>query len=189
MKDIRAILSEHEIPEEAREAIAKEVRANYKTVADWQKKADRIAELEEANAAFAEKVRALEGAGADVEALRQQVADMQAREAERERAEAEQADRERFDAAFQEAVGGREFVNGIVRDHVFQQVYGMCRQDAATSAKDALESVTAGIENAWANPQRDVRKMPSQRDVSAREAESHAVDSFLTSLFGPGKEN
>lgn len=184
MKDIRAILNDHEIPEETREAIAKEVRANYKTIADWQKKADRIAELEEANAALTEKAAALKDGSDEAEALRQQVAELQAAEAKRQ-ADAEEADRrETFRKSFEDALGERKFANGIVADAVFTAAYDRCRAEAGLDVAKAIEEAVNGADGVWVNPQRDPEKMPNPADVSSRQQRTHDEESFLTALFG-----
>lgn len=184
MKDIKAILNDYEIPEEAREAIAKEVRANYKTVADWQKKADRIAELEEANAALTEKAAALKDGSDEAEALRQQVADLRAAEAER-KAEAEAAaQRDAFKKSFDEALGGRRFANEIVAEAVFTRAYERCKSAPGFDVKEAIDEAAGGADGIWVNPQRDPAKMPTQADVSSGETRTHEENAFLAALFG-----
>lgn len=185
MKDIRAILNDYELTDEQREAIAKEVRANYKTIADWQKKADRIAELEEANAAFAEKVKALEADGEQAEALRKQVADYEAAEAARI-AEAEKAKAEAdFRKSFEEAVGANKFANAIVEKAVFDATFAACTANPGKGAKEALDEAIKGADGIWLNPQRDPAKMPTQSQVASTAQRTHAQDAFLTQLFGP----
>lgn len=185
LKDIRSILNDYEIPEEVREAIAKEVRANYKTIADWQKKADRIAELEEANASLTEKVTALKDGNEEADALRKQVKDYQDAEAQRI-AEAQEADRrESFRKSFEEALGERKFANGIVEKAVFDAAYADCTANAGRSAKDAIEAATKDAEGIWVNPQRDPHKMPNPDDVSSKPKRTQAQDTFLSQLFGP----
>lgn len=189
MKDIRSILNDYEIPEEVREAIAKEVRANYKTIADWQKKADRIAELEEANASLTEKVTALKDGSEEADALRKQVADYQAAEAKRAADAAEADRRESFRKSFEEALGERKFANGIVEKAVFDAAYADCTANAGRSAKDAIDAATKDAEGVWVNPQRDPAKMPTQSIISGGEQRTHEEKSFLEALFGPAKDN
>lgn len=185
MKDIRSILNDYEIPEETREAIAKEVRANYKTIADWQKKADRIAELEEANAAFAEKANALDGKDAENAALKDEIAKWEAKEAERIEGEKRAKAEADFRKSFEEALGERKFANGIVEKAVFDAAYADCTANAGRSAKDAIEAATKDAEGIWVNPQRDPHKMPNPDDVSSKPKRTQAQDTFLSQLFGP----
>lgn len=185
MKDIRAILNDYDLTDETREAIAKEVRANYKTIADWQKKADRIAEMEEANAAFAQKVKALEADGEQAEALRKQVADYEAAEAARV-AEAERAKAEAdFRKSFEEAVGNRKFANDMIAEAVFRKAYDRCKAETGFDVGKALEEAVKDADGIWVNPQRDPSKMPTQSQVASTAQRTHAQDAFLTQLFGP----
>lgn len=186
MKDIRAILNDYDLTDEQREAIAKEVRANYKTIADWQKKADRIAELEEANAAFAQKVKALEADGEQAEALRKQVADYEAAEAARV-AEAEKAKAEAdFRKSFEEAVGANKFANAIVEKAVFDAAFANCTANPGKGAKEALDEAIKGADGIWLNPQRDPAKMPSFEAISSAPKNNEAARKlFARAMFSP----
>lgn len=186
MKDIRAILNDYDLTDEQREAIAKEVRANYKTIADWQKKADRIAELEEANAAFAEKVKALEADGEQAEALRKQVADYEAAEAARV-AEAEKAKAEAdFRKSFEEAVGNRKFANDMIAEAVFRKAYDRCKDETGFDVGKALEEAVKDADGIWVNPQRDPAKMPSFEAISSAPKNNEAARKlFARAMFSP----
>ena len=178
MKDIRAILNDYDLTDETRETIAKEVRANYKTIADWQKKADRIAELEEANAAFAEKVKALEADGEQAEALRKQVADYEAAEAARI-AEAEKAKAEAdFRKSFEEAVGNRKFANDMIAEAVFRKAYDRCKAETGFDVGKALEEAVKDADGIWVNPQRDPHRMPEKTQVSSTPNDAVLKDWF-----------
>ena len=185
MKDIKAILADHEIPDEAAAAIAAEVRANYKTVAEWTKKVDRISDLERQNAELADAASKVEGTTAEVSALKEQVEAMKRAEADRVAAEAEQAKRDEFRKAFDEALGGREFANSIIRDSVFDTAYASCTANAATNAKDAIEAAVRDVENVWKNPQRDPHKMPTDDLLkTGRKSAEQQRKSFADALFG-----
>ena len=185
MKDIKAILADHDVSEDTAAAIAAEVRANYKTVAEWTKKVDRIAELERQNAELSEAASKVDGTTAEITALQEQVEAMKKAEADRKAAEAEQAKRDEFRAAFDEALGDREFANSIIRDSVFERSYAECSKNVATSAKDAIEAAVKDVENVWMNPQRDPHRMPTddQMKTGRKSAESQRK-SFADALFG-----
>lgn len=185
MKDIKAILADHDVTGEAAEAIAAEVKANYKTVAEWTKKVERISELEQANADLADKASKVEGSTAEVEALKEQLEAMKKADADRKAAEAEQAKREEFRKTFDEAVGDRKFANGIIEASVFETAYKACRDNAGVGAKDALEEALSGHDNVWLNPQRDPHSMPSDEVMrTGRKSAEQQKRAFANALFG-----
>lgn len=167
MKDIKAILAEHELSDDARASIEKAVVENYRSIEEVEKRRARISELEAQNTELSEQVKALEGDGEQLEALRKQVADFEAAETARKEAEAEKAKRDSFRSVFDAAVGEREFANQLVADTVFERVYKACQSDAGTGAKDALEAAVKDADGIWKNPQQDPKKMPNPDDVSA----------------------
>lgn len=184
MKDIKAILAEHDIPAEAAEAIVAEVKASYRSKAELDKKNDRIADLEKANADLAEKASKVEGTSAEVEALKEQVRSYEAAEAKRTADEAEAKRRSDFKAAFDEALSGREFANSIVEESVFEKAYAHCAANAGASAKDAIEDAVKGVDNVWVNPQQDPRRMPTNEQLSTSRGKDAQTKSFLDALFG-----
>lgn len=167
MKDIKAILAEHELGDEVRAAIERNVRENYRTISEVTQKAERISELEKQNGELSEQVKALEGDGEQLEALRKQVADFEAAETARMEAEAEKAKRDSFRSVFDKAVGEREFANQLVEDTVFERVYKACQCDTGLGAKEALDTAVKDADGIWKNPQKDPAKMPNPDDVSA----------------------
>lgn len=188
MKNIETILNDYQIPEEAREAIAKEVRANYKTVADWQKKADRIAELEAEIGSLRDKASASKADEEELKALREESAARKKAEAEREAEEAEAADREAFRKKFDEALEGRKFANGIVEKAVFEAAYAQCKGSAGTSAAEAIKAAAGDEAGVWENPQTNPKKMPELGAIASNQQKGHEEKGFLDALFGPSKE-
>lgn len=185
MKDIKAILAGHEIPEETAAAIAAEVKANYRTIAEWTKKVDRISELEAQNAELAEAASKVEGTTAEIGALQEQLEAMRKADEQRKAEEAEQTKRDEFRKAFDEALGEREFANAIIRDAVFETTYSSCSADAAVNAKDALEAAVKDVDNVWKNPQRDPHRMPTDEQMkTGRSSAEHQKKSFANALFG-----
>lgn len=184
MKDIKAILAEHEIDGDAAKAIAHAVGENYRTRAETEAKAERIKELERQNGELADQVKALEGDGEQLEKLRKQVADYEQAEAERKAKAEEDARRDSFRALFDAAIGDREFANDLMRDTVFERAYKEC-QSLGTGAKDAIEAVTKDVDGVWLNPQRDPKRMPGASDVSSKRPDGEAAKrAFAAQLFG-----
>lgn len=166
MKDIKAILDGFDLPDETKQAIIRDVTANYRTIAEVEGKTQRIAELERQNETLTEQVGNLEGDGEELEALRKQVQEFTDSEAKRKAEEQEIAEREAFRALFNEAVGEREFVNDLMRDTVFEKAYGRCKGKTGASAKDAIEELTKDTHGIWVNPQTDPKRMPGQSEIS-----------------------
>ena len=188
MKDIKAIIEEHasELSDEAKAAILKDVRANYKTVAEYVKKTDRISELESQVQSIGEKAEKLEGDAKEIEELREQLAAAKKAEADR-KAEAEREEKlSNFRKSFDDALNGREFANSIVAETVFQKAYEACNADAAKGADAAIAELTKDMEGVWVNPQRDPRMMPTFEQVSSAKASDvdTAKKSFASMLFG-----
>lgn len=188
MKDIKAIIEEHasELSEETKAAILKDVRSNYKTVAEYEKKTARITELEEQAAAVSEKASKLEGDTKELEELRAQLKSRDEAEAARKAEEAAAAKREQFKAAFDQALAGREFANSIVAETVFARAYEACTAEAGKSAESAIDELVKDMDGVWVNPQRDPKMMPTLQQVSSAKAsgEESVKKTFASMLFG-----
>lgn len=187
MKDIKAILTEHlpEIEAETLAAITADVKANYKTVSEWTKKVERISELEEANAALADRASKVEGDSAEIEELKAEIARRDEAEAKRQADEAEAAKRDAFSAAFEEALGDRKFANDLMRETVFDRAYRACSDNTAKGVMDALDELTKDVPGVWLNPQRDPMRMPTAGQISSTKQQSAEERSFFDALFGP----
>lgn len=185
MKDIKAILSAFELSDDDREAIIKEVGENYRSIVEVDKKANRIKELEEQNAALTEQVGNLEGDGEEVEKLREQVKTFEAAEAQRKAEADEAAKRDQFRAVFDAAVGEREFSNDIIRDSIFDKAYARCTETTGLDAKKVIDDMTKDADGVWKNPQQDSRKMPNPADISNRKPSAdEASRKMLHQIFG-----
>lgn len=188
MKDIKAILEEHgqSLDSEAAGAILRDVQENYRTVAEVEKKAARISELEARQKELTEQVGALEGQGDEVQALKKRVADYEQAEKERVAEAREATRRAEFERAFEGAVGSREFANDLVRDSVMARAMDACSKDSTLGVKEAVEAATKDVPGVWRNPQKDPAKMPDPKDVSSRKGntEEDAKRDLARSLFG-----
>lgn len=188
MKDIKAIIEEHaaDLTDDVKAAIFKDVRANYKTVAEYAKKVDRIEELENHVAAVGEKASKLEGDSKELEELRAEIKARDEAEAERAAEAKKAADLEKFRAVFNETLGDREFVNEIMAETVFQRVYDACSAEPGKSANAALDDTIKDMDGVWKNPQRDPKMMPSLEQVSSAKQtdETAARKSLASMLFG-----
>lgn len=169
MENIETILEGIELTDENRQAIIDGVKANYKTIAEVEGKANRITELEGELQKRDETISGLQGSQSEIEALRQQVADYQAKDAKRQAEEAEQAKFAEFEGKFNSAVGeiGKEFVNAYTRDAVLQSVREQCEATAGLNVKDAIDTVAKADPTIWKNPQREVFTMPTNVDSTA----------------------
>lgn len=185
VKDVKSIIAEHgeALSEEAREAIVADILANYRTIAETTKKAERIAQLEEQNAALAEQVSKVDGDSEELEKLRQQVEAYAKAEDDRKAKEAAQAQRDEFRAKFDGAVGAKEFANSIIADSVFDRVYQLCSDDASLGVEAAINSVTKDAYGVWKNPQHDPAKMPTGQIITGKPSEDEAKRSFLRELI------
>lgn len=186
MKNIQAILEGYEtLNDDQREEIAQAVNENYRSIEEVNKKADRIKELEEQNAALTEQIGSLQGDSEEVEALRKQVADFEKQETERKQRDEEAQKRDSFRALFDAAVGNREFANDLIRDTVFEKAYAQCQSESGTGAKEAIDAVTKDIHGVWKNPQNDVHKMPEQSDIAGKKPSvDDSSKNLLRQLFG-----
>lgn len=187
MKDIKAILSEHGegLTDEQAKAIADAVNANYKTINEYQKKTDRLTELEKQNATLTEQVGNLEGEGEELKKLRTQVEEFEEAEKQRKAEDEKAQKREAFKAVFDAAVGEREFANDILRESIFERVYNKCSEDTGAGAKETLDELTKDMPGVWENPQSAPHKMPNAADVTTSNDDSAAAAkrTLLSQLF------
>lgn len=187
MKDIKAILSEHgeNLTSEQVEKITEAVNSNYKTINEYQKKTERISQLETKNEELTEQVGNLKGDSEEVEKLRSQVELYMQEEKDRKEKEEAQAKRDQFKQVFDSAVGERVFANDLVRESVFDRVYKKCSEDTGAGAKETLESLTKDMPGVWENPQHAVHMMPNAADISTitNDSAAAAKKSLLSQLF------
>lgn len=189
MKDIKAILEDHapSLDDDARAAILRDVQDNYRTVAEVEKKAQRIADLEARQAELSEQVGALEGAGDEVQALKDRVAEYERAEKERLEEADRATKRTAFERAFDDAVGDREFANDLVRKSVLESAMKACGESSAVGVREAIEAATKDVPNVWKNPQHDPAKMPDPNSISTRKKatdEDSAMGALASQLFG-----
>lgn len=192
MKDIKAIINDHaaELGDEAKEAIVADVKANYKTAAEWAKKAERIGELESQVATLSEQASRIESDAAEVEELKSQLESYREADERRKAEEEEAAKRDEFRISFDEALNGRKFANGIVERSVFEQAYEACAGAAGKGAKEALEEIVGDADGVWVNPQRAPQWMPTKDILENKAASDEAKrKSFAEALFGPARKD
>lgn len=188
MKDIKAIVNEHaaDVADDVKEAIIADVKANYKTAAEWAKKVERIGELESQVATLSEQASRIESDAAEVEQLKSQLESYREADERRKADEEEAARRDEFRKSFDEALNGRKFANGIVEKSVFEQAYEACTGTAGKGAKEALEEIVGDADGVWVNPQRDPQWMPTKEILEKKAASDEAKKkSFAEALFGP----
>lgn len=186
MQDINAILNEHaaDLSTETKESISKAVLENYRTIAEVDKKVERIKELETANKELTEKVGELEGDSEKITELQKTVEEFKEKEEQRKVQEEENQRRDVFRASFDNVLGDREFTNDLMRDTVFEKVYKLCGEDSSMGVKDAIENVTKDVDGVWANPQHDPKKMPGTGIEQKTPEPAASKKSFVKQLFG-----
>ena len=169
MENIETILEGIELTDEIRNQIIEGVKANYKTIAELEGKANRITELESELQKRDETISGLQGNQSEIEELRQQVADFQAKDQKRLEDEQRKAKQTEFEGKFNSAVGeiGKEFVNAYTRDAVLQSVREQCESTDGLGIKEAIETVAKTDPTIWKNPQREVFNMPNDIDSGA----------------------
>lgn len=166
MENIMQILTglEIEVPDEKRDALNKAVAENYKTVAEVNAKAEKIAALEksldEANAAI-EAAKGADATNADeIAKMQERIKAYEDAEAERAAEAAEAEKRGAFDADFEKALDGRKFASELTRAAVADKVYGIAANNPDMQVSEIIKSVI-GDDDVFANPQQDVKKMPN----------------------------
>ena len=166
MENIIQILAglEIEVPEGKRDALNKAVAENYKTVAEVNAKAEKIATLEksldEANAAI-EAAKGADATNADeIAKMQERIKAYEDAEAERAAEAAEAEKRGAFDADFEKALDGRKFASELTRAAVADKVYGIAANNPDMQVSEIIKSVI-GDDDVFANPQQDVKKMPN----------------------------
>lgn len=181
MKSINEIVEEHAagIPDEAKAAIVKAVKANYRTIAEFEKKTERISQLESANAELAEAASKVEGTSAEIDALKAQLRAREEADAKRKAEEEAQAARERFRVQFDKAVGDRRFANERTRNSVFEESFAHAAANAGVGAAEAIEAVTAEDPDVWVAAG-DPRWMPL---ASPAQGEPVKANSLFAAMF------
>lgn len=166
MENIMQILTglEIEVPEGKRDALNKAVAENYKTVAEVNAKAEKIAALEksldEANAAI-EAAKGADATNADeIAKMQERIKAYEDAEAARAAEAAEAEKRGAFDADFEKALDGRKFASELTRAAVADKVYGIAANNPDMQVSEIIKSVI-GDDDVFANPQQDVKKMPN----------------------------
>lgn len=169
MLNIETILEGIELTDENRQAIIEGVKANYKTIAEVEGKANRISELESELQKRDDAIANLQGSQSETEALRQQVAEYQAKDAKRQAEEAEREKLDAFTARFDKAMTkiGKEFANDLTRQAVLAQAQALCEADADLAVADAINGIVGDDQTYWKNPQREVMRMPTEIDSTA----------------------
>lgn len=189
MKDIKAILTEYELPADQVEKIAAEVMQNYRSLAELTKKEDRIKELEAQNNELQTQVEKLDSSSEEIENLKKAVEQYKTEEEERKKAESEKAARDSFEVVFNATLGEKEFANDLMRETIFEKVYKLCEENSGLGAKEALDSVTKDVPGVWVNPQRSAAKMPGAGEIDSKTPDSKAAKrAFVREFFGSGTE-
>ena len=157
-----------ELDDEKKGELEKEVLANYRTISEVDAKNSRIAELEgqlaKANDAI-EAAKGMQGGNAEqMKQLQEQLDAYQKADEERKAKLEEETERKIFEQKFDEAVGGKKFVNEIVRSAVFDKAYALGKANPDMDVKAIVGGIVGDADGVWENPQQSVRKMPGSND-------------------------
>lgn len=109
-------------------------------------------------------------------------------ETKRKAAEDEAARRASFEETFNAAIGDKKFSNDLMRETVFEKVYGMCGKTSGLGAKEAIETVTKDVDGVWLNPQKDVHRMPSAGQLDEKQQAIADSKQALANLLFGGKD-
>ena len=165
MENIEEILGKVEgLTDEAKKTILDGVKENYRTIAEINQKADKIATLEKANGELSESVKKLEadgGANADeIKALQEKVAAYEKQAADEAADKADKEARAKFGEEFAKSLGEKKFANSVVQKAVTEAAYQLRKNNADMGIDEIIKQAAPDEEGVWANPQRDPKKMP-----------------------------
>ncbi len=167
MQNIREILEGAGVEVEAGKLaeIEKAVLANYRSKAEAEAKAAKVAELEqrlaEADAAIEAAKQADVTNAAEVEEMRGKLEAYEKADEERRAKADEDKARAEFDEKLAGAVGEKSFANGIVAEAVKDKAFKLAKANPDMDIAAVLASVVGDTDGVWANPQRAVHKMPA----------------------------
>lgn len=182
LQNIEEILKANGIEGDAATAIAKAVGENYKTVAEVEQKAKKLAEtqaaLETANKALDEAKKAAESA--DVDGLKAKIAEYEEAAKKRTEADEEAKKRAAFDEEFVKALGKKSFANSVVKDAVTEKAYTLRKANADMPIADILKLAAPDEAGIWANPQTDPHKMPGADGAAGGVSPITSLDQLKT---------
>ena len=167
MKNVKDIIGELGIELDGAKLgdLERAVLENYRTVAEVENKQSRIGELEQQLATANEALEAAKNADVgnadEVQAMRDKIAAYEKADEERRAKTEEEKARREFDEKFGEAVGGKQFVNDIVRGAVADRAYAIAKANPDMDVAAILGGVVGDAEGVWQNPQQTVKKMPA----------------------------
>lgn len=122
MKNIETILKEHgvELPEAERDAILKDVNANYKTIAEYTKLTDSLANEKKKAEEATEALKKFDGL--DPEAQKTAIADLEKKLADREKEFADTLAKRDFDEALAKALDEYKFTSKAAKASIAEKV-------------------------------------------------------------------
>lgn len=178
MENIKDILASAgvEIEAEKLAEIEKGVLANYRSKAEADAKSAKVKELE---AQLKDANEALETAkatdltnAAEVEKMRERIAAYEQADKDRAAKADEAKARADFDAKLSDAIGDKAFTNDLVKQAVQNAAYALASANPDMDMNAVLSAVVGDSDGVWANPQQDVKKMPSGSTGSAAGTQS-----------------
>lgn len=163
MKNIDAIITELGIDlGDKAEAFKTALAENYKTVAEVSQKNERIQALEfqlsEATTALKAVEQAKDGDADALAKLKEQVAAFEQKESARLAAEEEARSKAEFSNQFKQALGSKEFANGLVASTVEAKAYETAKANPAMELNAIIAGIVGDADGIWKNPQKEAVK-------------------------------
>lgn len=162
MKNILAILQERgvEVPEAVRDDLLKDVNANYKTIAEFEKVTDKLTHANEQLTTATEALKKFEGF--DPEAARKEAADLQKKlEEQEQKFAADLAERDNT-AALERELGAYEFSSKAARESILAKVRGAnltLRDGKHVGFSELMEQIKAEDSDAFKAPEAPAAKI------------------------------
>lgn len=153
MKNIETILKEHgvELPDAERDAILKEVNANYKTIAEHQKLTDALANERQKVADATEALAKFEGL--DPDATKKEVESLKKKLEEQEKKFNDTIAQRDYDDALAKGLDEYKFTSKAAKATIANKVKGanlMFKDGKILGLKDLIEQIKAEDEDAFA---------------------------------------
>lgn len=189
MDNINEILSSIgvEIPAEKQAEFNKKLIANYKTVAEFSKQAEKITTLEEKLSEGNKALEDLQNSVSDFDGTKKALEDLKAanknlenEKKEREAAEKAKAEELAVENNINAALNGRKFVNDFTKRSLLAEVSKQLKDQAnvGRGAADIFENLVKDSEGIFSNPQEAKPSAPAPKD-GAEDSAAKTLKNFF----------
>lgn len=164
MKNIFEILAGTgiEVPEDKKKMLTKEIAANYKTIAEFESKDGKAAELQKTIDELHEQINVLKKSGEGVEELQRKVTAYEEAENQRKADEQAKLENDALMARFNPLKGERAFLNEGTEAWIFDKFKKALQADENKGKGDAeiYEAITKN-QNIYSNPNEKLNVPPA----------------------------